>query len=87
MPKSQTLVDRNGASISVGDTVTLQHVTQDLLRGLPAEDQRAIKQQVGEVLEIKGFNDQGYPELEFVDDAGVHHTIWVENTCVVKVAR
>jgi hypothetical protein len=77
-------VDRNGTPIALRDVVTLEEVSQGLLRGLPPEDQLAIKQQVGKTLEIVGFNDQGYPELEFVDQSGVYHTIWVENTCVVK---
>ncbi len=77
-------VDRNGTPIGLRDAVTLEEASQGLLRGLPPEDQLAIKQQVGKELEIVGFNDQGYPELEFVDQSGVYHTIWVENTCVVK---
>ena len=77
-------IDRNGVPITLGEHVIFEKATEDLLRDLPAEDQLAIRTQVGKVLEVKGFNDQGNPELEFVDQAGVLHSIWVENSCVLK---
>jgi hypothetical protein len=84
MSKLDTPTDRNGTAVAIGDAVAYVEATQGLLRGLPAEDQVAIKQQVGKVLEIVGFNDYGKLELEFIDHAGIHHTIWVEGSCVVK---
>jgi hypothetical protein len=84
MSNLRTPLDRNGTPIALGDVVTFEQATQGLLRGLPAEDQAAIRQQVGNLFEIVGFNDQGNPELEFVDQAGDHHTIWVEKSCVAK---
>ena len=84
MSKRRTSVDRKGTPIAIGDAVTFEQASEALLRGLPEEDQVAIKQQVGKVLEIVGFNDQGNPELEFTDQTGDHHTIWAENSCVVK---
>jgi len=77
--------DKNGTSLKIGDYVTFETATQELLYDLPIEDQHAIKAQIGNVFEIKGFNEQGNPELEFEDETGVLHTIWVENTCVMKV--
>lgn len=77
-------VDRNGTSLTLGDFVTFEQASQGLLRDLPVEDQIAIKAQIGKRLEIRGFNDQGNSELEFTDQEGVLHSIWVESSCIVK---
>jgi hypothetical protein len=84
MSARRTSVDRQGTPIAIGDSVTFEEATEALLRELPAEDKTAIRRQVGKVLEIVGFNDEGNPELEFTDQAGDHRTIWAENSCVVK---
>jgi len=85
MSKSPIPADRNGSPLAIGDSVIFKHASEGLLRGLPSGDQLAIRNQEGNALEIIGFNDQGNPELEFVDESGVRHSIWVENSNIEKV--
>ena len=60
-----------------GDNVTLCEVPQGLLDGLPKEDQRAISEIVGKAVRLNDYDDAGRAELEFIDNEGVIHFIYV----------
>jgi hypothetical protein len=60
-----------------GALVILTSVPSSLLRGLPKEDQSAIRAIVGKPVTLAGFS-YGQAELEFADAQGDDHTIWVE---------
>jgi len=55
-----------------------------LLRGLPEEDQAAIKSIVGRPVTFAALSF-GQAELEFTDTQGDEHTLWVE-TKLIKPA-
>lgn len=56
----------------------LQSVPDDLLVGLPEEDQAAIRAAVGRSVTVVGYDEAGRPEIEFADETGAVHTIWLE---------
>ena len=65
----------------------LKRVPDGLLDGLPAEDQDAIRNAIGKPIVVVPEQDriyENYPggehliEVEFRDDAGDSHTIWVD---------
>lgn len=64
-----------------GARVILVNAPASLLRGLPKEDQKAIKSIVGRPVTLAGFS-YGQAELEFIDAAGDEHTIWVETDLI-----
>jgi hypothetical protein len=65
-----------------GDRVILVEVPQGLLKGLPPEDQEAILEIVGKAIFLVGYDSDGRAELEFPNNSGGSHTIWVEPTCI-----
>lgn len=67
-----------------GDRVILTVAPASLLRGLPKEDQKAIRSMVGQPVTLAGFS-YGQAELEFTDAQGDDHTIWVE-TALIRAA-
>jgi hypothetical protein len=60
-----------------GRLVILGSATPELLKGLPEEDQIAIRAIVGRPVTYVGHT-YGQAEIEFVDGSGDGHTIWVE---------
>jgi hypothetical protein len=74
--------DRLGRILQVGVSVRLCEAPASLLNGLPLEDQRAIRDQVGKVMVLVDFDRLGLAELEFDDATGVLHTIWIESTAL-----
>jgi hypothetical protein len=60
-----------------GQMVILKSIPPTLLRGLPLEDQEAILAIVGRPVAFAGYS-YGQAEIEFVDEAGDGHSIWVE---------
>lgn len=60
-----------------GTLVILDEAPTSLLKGLPEEDQTAIKAILGQPVMLTGFS-YGQAELEFTDRCGDDHTIWVE---------
>ena len=60
-----------------GDFVMLTAAPPSLLRGLPKEDQLAIKAIVGQPVRLAGYDPDGEAELEFTDANGDDHTVWV----------
>jgi hypothetical protein len=60
-----------------GRKVVLTMLPPGLLRGLPEEDQAAIRSIIGRPVTLAGYRF-GHAELEFIDGAGDYHSIWVE---------
>lgn len=71
--------DMNGTSINVGDFVVFCNASDNLLRGLPDEEQHTIKSMVGHSFEVQGFDEHGNIELclEYGDEV---HFIWVDGS-------
>jgi hypothetical protein len=69
--------DKDAPSLCPGDSVVLLSVPEALLKDLPVEDQAAIKKAVGGNVSFVDFDKFGDAELEFTDDEGVLHSIWV----------
>jgi hypothetical protein len=63
-----------------------------MLRALPAgfvddlstEDQNAILDVVGKRLLLKAYEEDGRAELEFTDQQGVIHAIWLDPKYIVE---
>jgi hypothetical protein len=60
-----------------GDPVVLEEVPQGLLDDLPKEDQQAISEIVGKPIRLNKYDEDGRAELEFTDQHGVIHFIYV----------
>ncbi len=58
--------------------VLLKSVPSGLPSGLPKSDQRAIARAVGTQVHFLGYDDDGRAELEFIDDEGIIHFIYVD---------
>lgn len=84
MGKHHAPTDCNRLPLVVGDDVVIVTTPEQLLEGLPDEDQTAILAQVGQTLKVSGFDEYGYAEIEFVDAKGIAHTIWIEPRCLLK---
>ena len=63
--------------IKPGRLVILRSVPPWLLNGLPEEDQAAIRSMIGHPVKFVA-RSHGKAELEFIDNAGDWHTIWVD---------
>jgi hypothetical protein len=64
-----------------GSLVILENVPPSLLHGLPEQDQAAIRSIVGRPVILAGYS-WGQAELEFTDNQGDGHTIWVETDLI-----
>jgi hypothetical protein len=60
-----------------GDSVVLEKVPLGLLDGLPKEDQQSISEIVGKPIRLNKYDEDGRAELEFTDQLGVIHYIYV----------
>jgi hypothetical protein len=60
-----------------GDRVILTTAPISLLRGLPEEDQNAIRSTVGHPVVLADFS-YGQAGVEFIDSQGDEHTVWVD---------
>ena len=60
-----------------GDLVIILSVPPTLLSGLPEEDQTAIRSVIGKPVKFAGMS-YGQAEIEFRDDQGDEHTIWID---------
>ncbi len=77
------MLDGNGKPLRDGASVRLLRAAPELLRGLPREDQEAIRWAAREVkMRLVGSDDYGNLELEFKDPAGTRHWIFVQPTDV-----
>ena len=72
--------------LAVGDWIRLLVAPDSLLKGLPAEDQVAIRAAVGGTYRIESFDASGNAEIEFTAD-DVRHTIWIDSISVEKVGE
>jgi hypothetical protein len=77
-------VDETGQVLRRGDIVLVKRLPDGLLRGLPANDQTAIRKCVGLTFAIADFNPQGEAEIEFADESNDFHTIWIATNCLVR---
>lgn len=77
--------DSAGRNLSVGDSVLVTRVPKELLSGLPNEDQEAISRCAGQHFTIAGFDDHGHAEIDFIDQHGNPHTIWIQPDCLEKL--
>lgn len=71
-------IDANGKSVVQGDKVFFTKAPESLIRGLPLEDQNAIKAQEGKPMQVIGFDEYGHAEMWFTAADGKMHTIWVD---------
>jgi hypothetical protein len=69
-----------------GTKVVLAKLPPGLLDGLPEEDQRAISGIVGIPIKLSGYDD-GRLVLEFVEDSGAIHSIYVDPQYVNTTKR
>jgi len=60
-----------------GDKVVLGTVPPGLLRGLPREDQKAIREIVGKPVLLEEYDDDGRAVLTFTDSENMEHSIFV----------
>jgi hypothetical protein len=67
-----------------GDNVQIMDIPMELLRGLPYEDQTAIRNKLGTTVAIVGFDVHGNAEIEFVEAHNQFRTIWIETRCLMK---
>ncbi len=75
---THSIFDTDGEPLLEGDTVILLNAPDELLLGLMAEDQLAIRAQIGKKMPIQGFDEHGNVELEFKSDDENTHFIWVK---------
>jgi hypothetical protein len=61
-----------------GTNVVLKSVPPGLLHGLPRSDQEAITAIVGQAVRLVLYDDVGRAELEFTDQRGDIHYIYVK---------
>jgi hypothetical protein len=61
-----------------GTKVVLKSVPPGLLDGLPQSDQRAIAAIVVQPVRLVDYDDVGRAELEFTDDEGDIHYVYVK---------
>jgi hypothetical protein len=78
---SQGAVMAISSHLKPGSLVILTKAPATLLRGLPPEDKKAIKSIIGKPITLAGFS-YGQAELEFRDDEGGYHSIWVETNFI-----
>jgi hypothetical protein len=79
-----TFVDCIGRDLAPGDTVEIKEIPMELVKGLPDEDQEAIRAKLGATVVIVGFDVHGNAELEFVEAQDQFRTIWVETRCLMR---
>lgn len=61
-----------------GVSVVLTTIPPDFLDGLPSSDQRAITAIVGQPVRFVEYDEIGRAELEFIDESGEVHYIYVK---------
>jgi len=80
-----TLLDKEGNTLLIDDWVIYETAPTSLLKNLPASDQAAIKKQELKPIKIIGFDAYGHAELEFLDEQGILHSIWIDAKTILKV--
>lgn len=57
------------------------------LDDLPAEDQRAISNVIGKAIILREYDEDGRAVLEFEEEDGTGHTIWVKPSFVKSAGK
>jgi hypothetical protein len=70
-----------------GESVVLTEVPPGILDDLPLEDKQAIVEIVGKPIALRGYDDQGRAELEFIDRDGISHVIFVASRFIRAAER
>jgi hypothetical protein len=70
-----------------GVQVVLREIPPGLTRGLPKTDREAIKAILGVPVTLLGFDELDRAELEFIDERGVIHAIFVDRSYMRPVRR
>ena len=60
-----------------GEVAVLKELPPGFINDLPPEDQAAITEIVGKPISLLGYDKDGRAELEFTDQQGIFHTIYV----------
>jgi hypothetical protein len=68
-------------------SVVLTEVPPGMLDDLPLEDQQAIAEAVGKPIVLRGYDDTGRAELEFIDRNHISHVIFVAPRFISAVER
>jgi hypothetical protein len=82
MAANHKLLDRAGKPLAAGNSVAIRKIPQELISGLPNEDQAAILACLDRIFSISDFDAYGHVEIEFTDAEGVLHTIWIRPDCL-----
>ena len=61
-----------------GDKVILNGLPPNWLDSLPKSDQRAIAKVIGTEVLLLDYDEDGRVELEFTDEAGIIHAIYLD---------
>jgi len=72
------MADNRATKPKPGDTVVLTEIPHGLVDDLPQADQQAVSEVVGKPIALNGYDDDGRAELQFTDDNGVIHFIYVK---------
>lgn len=70
-----------------GQKVVLKALPNGFLDDLPTEDKQALLDAVGKPILLKDYDSSGRAELEFTDQHGVIHFIYVEPTFLGRVGQ
>jgi hypothetical protein len=70
-----------------GEMVILTALPPGFLDDLPEEDQQAIAAVVGTPIRLRGWDDIGRAELEFQEQNGTFHTLFVARTFISPVGK
>lgn len=84
MTQHKTPSDSAGKTLFVNDIVLIERIPAELLKDLPDEDQQAIRNCLGQCVPISGFDSSGNAEIDFIDQEGSPHTIWIHTGCLLK---
>lgn len=69
-----------------GDKVVLTAVPPGMLDDLPSEDKQAITEIVGKPILLTQFDEDGRAELEFQDENGNFHVLYVKPEFIINAA-
>jgi len=72
---------------NLGEMVVLKKLPLGFLDDLPKEDQVAISAVVGKAMVLKGFDKDGRAELEFAEENGTIHFIYVNPEFVSRAEQ
>lgn len=75
------------ATAKPGMNVLLVEAPPGLLDNLPIEDQQAIREALGKPMLLNGYDDNGRAELEFKDEGGVMHFIYIDPALIRPANR